>query len=149
MLAGIVAYRLKQIDVSRAKFEESRGRNPSDCETGYYLGTVLGEQGTWSRASDVLVETDRCLPNAERDLTAEIAALQASAVPLERRQRQMAKRERQIASGRRMMATSWFNIAVASYNLSRWTEARQYAERVSADEQFGERARELLARLNK
>jgi tetratricopeptide (TPR) repeat protein len=148
-LAGIVAYRLKQIDVSRAKFEESRGRNRLDCETGYYLGIVLGEQGVWNRASEVLTETDRCLQEAGRNLVAEIAALRASSVPLERRQRQIAKREQQIASGRRMQIVSWFNIAVASYNLERWTDARQYAEKVSADEQFGERARELLTRLNK
>ena len=46
-----------------------------------------------------------------------------------------------------MMATSWFNTAVACYNLSRKAEARQYAEKVAADEQFGDRARELLSRL--
>ena len=45
------------------------------------------------------------------------------------------------------MATSWFDIAVAYYNLSRKTEARQFAEKVVGDEQFGERARELLSRL--
>ena len=46
-----------------------------------------------------------------------------------------------------MTATSWFDLAVASYNLSRKTEARQFAEKVADDEQFGERARELLTRL--
>ena len=51
--------RLKQIDVSLAKFEESWQRNRLDCETGYYLGIVLGEQGAWPRTADVLVETDR------------------------------------------------------------------------------------------
>jgi tetratricopeptide (TPR) repeat protein len=146
-LAGLIAYRLKHVDVSRAKFEESRQRNPHDCETGYYLGIVLGEQGVWNRSSDVLVETDRCLQDAERNLTAEIATLQTSTDSLERRRRLIARRERQIASGRRMMATSCFNIAVAYYNLSRTDDAREYAEKVSTDEQFGERARELLTRL--
>ena len=64
-----------------------------------------------------------------------------------RRERQIKKREQQIGAGRRMMATSWFNIAVAYYSLSKKDEARQYAERVAGDEQFGERARDLLARL--
>jgi len=146
-LAGIIAYRLKQIDVSRARFDESRQRNPFDCETGYYLGVVLGEQGVWGRAAEVLVETDRCLQDAERSLQAEIATLQMSTDRLERRQRQIARRERQIANGRRMMATSWFNIAVSYYNLSKKDDARQYAERVALDEQLGERARELLTRL--
>jgi tetratricopeptide (TPR) repeat protein len=146
-LAGIVSYRLKQIDVSRAKFEESWQRNPLDCETGYYLGIVAGEQGVWPRTADVLVDTDRCLQQAERNLTAEIAAFRRSTERPERRERQIAKREQQIATGRRMMATSWFNIAVAYYNLSREDDARQYAEKVSTDEQFGDRARDLLARL--
>ena len=46
-----------------------------------------------------------------------------------------------------MTATSWFDLAVASYNLSRKAEARQFAEKVADDEQFGERARDLLMRL--
>jgi hypothetical protein len=51
-----------------------------------------------------------------------------------------------VASERRR-ATSLFNIAVASFNLSRYDEARQYATRVADDPQFGERARQLLSRL--
>jgi hypothetical protein len=45
------------------------------------------------------------------------------------------------------MATSWFDVAVAYYNLSRASEARQYAERVVDDEQFGARAKDILARI--
>jgi tetratricopeptide (TPR) repeat protein len=146
-LAGIIAYRLKQIDVSRAKFDESRQRNPYDCETGYYLGLVLDEQSIWGRAADVLVETDRCLQNAERSLESEIASVRISNQLPERRERQIARRERQIAAGRRMLATSWFNIAVAYYNLSRKDDARPYAERLAEDDQLGERARDLLTRL--
>ncbi len=46
-----------------------------------------------------------------------------------------------------MLVTSWFNPAVAYYNLQRNAEARQFAHKVASDEQFGERAREILARL--
>jgi hypothetical protein len=46
-----------------------------------------------------------------------------------------------------MRATAWFNTAAACFNLSRHAEARQYAERVTDDPQFGPRARDLLARL--
>jgi nitrate reductase alpha subunit len=95
----------------------------------------------------VLVETSQCLENWERDYHAEIARLRASNQPATRVQRQVARREQQIADGRRKMATSWFNVAVAYYQLARKAEARQYAEKVADDEQFGERARELLTRL--
>lgn len=46
-----------------------------------------------------------------------------------------------------MTATSSFNTAAAYYNLSRGALARPFAEKVAADEQFGERARDLLSRL--
>jgi len=36
-LAGLIAYRRHELEISRAKFDESRTRNPRDCETGYYL----------------------------------------------------------------------------------------------------------------
>jgi hypothetical protein len=38
---------------------------------------------------------------------------------------------------------------VAYYSLSRKEEARQFAEKVAADDQFGERAKEILTRLSK
>ena len=146
-LAGLIAYRRKQIDVARVKFEESRKRNPSDCETGFYLGVVLAEQAVWNRTAEVLVETGQCLENWERDYNSEIERLRASDAPPTRVQRQILRRQQQIADARRKMATSWFNVAVAYYQLARKDDARQYAERVADDEQFGERARELLSRL--
>jgi hypothetical protein len=48
-----------------------------------------------------------------------------------------------------MLATSWFNAAVANFNLSRTAEARMWADKVTSDEQFGVRAQELLKRLQK
>jgi tetratricopeptide (TPR) repeat protein len=146
-LAGIIAYRRRQLDVARAKFDESRLRNPADCETGFYLGIVLGELGEWNRTVDVFVDTARCFELAERELTREIEIVRASDDPAARKQRQIARRERRIASGRRRLATAWFNTAAAYYNLSRFSDARPFAEKVASDDQFGERARELLALL--
>ena len=147
-LAGIIAYRRGDVAVSRAKFEESREREPQDCETGFYLGTVLSEQRIWSRAADVLVDTAACLDRAEARLTAELDKIRSSNDRPERKARQVARREQEIASGRRMRATSWFNTAVSFYNLARRDLARRYAAKVEGDEQFGERARDLLRRLD-
>jgi tetratricopeptide (TPR) repeat protein len=146
-LAGLIAYRREQLDVARAKFEESRTRNAGDCETGFLLGIVLAEQRNWPRTADVLLETAPCLQRAERGLLDEMAAIRASSDPPTRQALKIARREVFLAKTRRMTATSWFDIAVAYYNLSRKTEARQFAEKVVEDEQFGERARELLTRL--
>ena len=144
-LAGLIAYRRHELDVSRAKFEQAHTRNPNDCETRFYLGVVLAEQGVWNLTAEVLVDTGRCLENAERGLNDEIAAIRASTDPPARQALKIARRELFLAKTRRMTATSWFDIAVAYYNLSRKTEARQFAEKVADDEQFGERAREILS----
>jgi tetratricopeptide (TPR) repeat protein len=146
-LAGTIAYRRKQLDVSREKFEQSRQRNRDDCETGFYLGVVLGDQAAWNRTADVLVEAVGCFEKTELKLNEEIAGIRASDQPPERQARQIRKREQQIASNRRTIMTSWYNIAVSYFSLSRTDDARQFAEKVVADEQLGERARELLTRL--
>lgn len=148
-LAGIIAYRRQQLDVARTKFELARERARGDCETGFYLGAVLAELRVWARTADVLVDTCGCLEGNEQRLAREIEQLRTSEEPAARKARKIARREQQIANGRRLLATSWFNIAAASFNLSRPADARQYAEKLTGDQQFGDRARELLARLDK
>jgi tetratricopeptide (TPR) repeat protein len=148
-LAGLIAYRRHELEVSRAKFDESRSRNPRDCETGYYLGVVLAEQRVWPRTAEVLRQTSDCLQGAELAYIQEIENIRASHDPPERQAKKIARREQYIAKGRRYLVTSWFDIAVAYYNLSKPAEARQYAEKVVGDEQFGDRAKEILTRLAK
>jgi tetratricopeptide (TPR) repeat protein len=148
-LAGLIAYRRRELDVSLGKFELAHKRNTNDCESAYYLGVVLAEQRVWGRTAEVLLETSQCLEAAERGYTEEIARIRASKDPPERQAKKIVRREQYIAKGRRMQATSWYDIAVAYYNLSRGDEARQFAEKVASDEQFGERAREILIRLAK
>jgi tetratricopeptide (TPR) repeat protein len=146
-LAGIIASRRQQLDVARAKLEESYRRNPRDCETGFYLGLVLGDQREWNRAVEVLVPTASCLAEDEQRLRDDIDRIRASGGPPERQAFQIARRQQDVANDRQMLATSWFNTAVAYYALSRTDDARRFAEKVSNDEHFGERARELLSRL--
>ncbi len=146
-LAGIIAYRRRETEVARAKFDESRALDRGDCETQFYLGGVLGELSQWTQAEAVLMEAGPCFERAERALVVDIDRIRKSDMPADRRERQIASREQQIASGRRMMATTWFNLAAACYNLSRKDAARQWAEKVATDEEFGARARDLLSRL--
>jgi tetratricopeptide (TPR) repeat protein len=146
-LAGIIAYRRHQPEVARAKFEEASRRNRNDCETAHNLGVVLAELRDWERTAQVLVGAGACLEVAERGFLEQIATIEASNEPPARKAGKIARRQQYIAKGRRQMATSWFDVAVAYYNLARKPEARQYAERVADDEQFGERAREIIARI--
>ena len=148
-LAGIIAYRRVQLDIALAKFIESQQRNPLDCETAFYHGIVLGDLRQWGLTANVLRETVSCVEAAEQDAREDIAAIRVSADPPERQARQIARREQRIAEGRRMIATSWYNTAVAYFSLANKEAARQFAEKVAADEQYGDRAREILARLGK
>jgi tetratricopeptide (TPR) repeat protein len=143
-LAGVIAYRRQQLDIARTKFELARGRNRRDCEIQFYLGMVLSEQKAWSETAQVLRDAATCLTREAEHLRAEIAEVRASNQPADRQTRQIARREQQIASGERLKVTAWFNLAVASYNLSRVDDARSFAEQVGDDAQFGGRARELI-----
>lgn len=148
-LAGLIAYRRQQLEVSRARFVESQQRNRLDCETAFYHGIVLGDLRQWDMTAPVLRGAVACIEAAEAEALADIAAIRASAEPPERKARQIARRERRIAEGRRMIATSWYNTAVAYFTLAKKDEARQFAEKVAADEQYGDRAKEILARLGR
>ena len=110
---------------------------------------VLAEQRAWPRTAEVLRQASDCLQGAELAYTKEIEDIRASHDPPERQAKKIARREQYIAKGRRYLATSWFDIAVAYYNLSKPAEARQYAEKVIDDEQFGDRAKEIITRLAK
>ncbi len=146
-LAGLVAYRRQQLDVAIARFSTSLERNPQDCETRFYLGLVHADLRHWAETADTLQGAATCLQGDEVELTQDIDRIRASNLAEERKAKQIARREQQIADGRRRIATSWYDIAVADFSLAKKDEARVYAEKVSDDEQFGERARELLARL--
>ncbi|HJZ72887.1 MAG TPA: hypothetical protein VKE51_14175 [Vicinamibacterales bacterium] len=146
-LAGLIAYRRTQLEVSREKFTLAHTRNANDCETTFYLGVVAAELRDWGPTADILIGAARCLQENEKSYLTEIASIEASDDPPARKAAKVARRRQYIAKGRRQMATSWFDTAVACYNLARKTEAQQYAELVAADEQFGERAKEILARL--
>jgi tetratricopeptide (TPR) repeat protein len=146
-LAGIIAYRRHELDVSRAKFEESRMRNPGDCEVGFYLQVVDAEQAQWAAVADVAPASAVCFDTQEVELKNQLADIRAKALPPVRLARQIAKREQAIANNARMRATCWFNAAVASFNLKKTDDVRRYGEKVADDEQFGQRVKDLLARL--
>ena len=146
-MAGVIAVRRGQLSVARTKFEEAQRRNGGDCETSFYLATVLAEQREWAGSVTAFVRTADCLDRAEEDLLAEMARLRAPGVSPERGARQIARRERQLAANGRMRATSWFNTAAGCFNLKRHDEARHYAERLTGDPQFGDRVKDLLSRI--
>ncbi len=145
-LAGIIAIGRGDLAVARQRLELSLMRRPIDCETGHYLEIVLSEQREWERAIQAAQATASCFDGEETILRAQLESLRSSTtMPVERRDRQIIRRERQIATNARMRATAWFNSAAAYFNLGKKEEAKGFAERLTTDEQFGSRARDLIA----
>jgi tetratricopeptide (TPR) repeat protein len=146
-LAGIIELRRRDLEVARQKLQLSRQRNPSDCESGYYLHLVLADLVRWPDVVEAAVATAGCLDDAEAFARSEIERIADSPEPEGRKARQIARREQQIVLAARMRATCFFNAAVAYFNLAKPAEARRYAEKLAGDEQFGKRARELMGRI--
>ena len=90
-----------------------------------------------------------CFDEDEAELRREIDDVRASQMTEERQQRLIARRSEQIATNARMRAACWFNAAAALFNLGARDDARLYAQKVAGDERFGERARDLIARLSR
>ena len=144
-LAGIIAIGRGDLAVARQRLELSLMRRPLDCETGHYLEIVLSEQREWERAIQATQATASCFDGEETILRAQLESLRASTtMPVERRDRQITRRERQIATNARMRAMAWFNAAAANFNLGNKEEARGFAERLTDDEQFRSRVRDIL-----
>jgi tetratricopeptide (TPR) repeat protein len=152
-LAGIIAIRRKQFEVARMKLQEARQRQtdwriiPPDCDIGFYLQTVLSEQEEWQTAAREAVEAAGCFEAEGSRLLREIDRLAASDLPEERKTRQLARREQQLRNTMRRNANARFNAAVAYFNLQRRDEALHLANTLVEDEQFGERARVIVARI--
>jgi tetratricopeptide (TPR) repeat protein len=147
-LAGIVAVHRGQFDAARQKLEEAGRRRASDCEVGFYLQTTLSMQRDWALAADTARRAGACFDEDEAQLRREIDEVQASQMTDERQQRLIARRAEQISTNARMRAACWFNAAAAHFNLGEKDDARLYAQKVAGDERFGDRARDLLARLS-
>jgi tetratricopeptide (TPR) repeat protein len=146
-LGGIVAYRRWQRPTAIERFTAAQKLAPDDCENVYYLGITHAELRDWPATKTVFEGATACIDRARDGLRKEIATIEASSWDPARKMRQIARRDAQIEAAARMLSTSWFNIAVANFNLGNKEEARQYAERVAGDEQFAERARDILKRL--
>jgi tetratricopeptide (TPR) repeat protein len=146
-LAGIIAIDRHEIDVARQRLEISRGRNPNDCQTLYYLHLVLADQRKWPETVTGAVAAAGCIDAAEAGLRSQIEEIRTSEAPEARKTRQIAAREQQIATGIRMRATCWFNAAVGSYNTRKSDDARMFAAKLDGDAQYGDRARDLVSQL--
>jgi tetratricopeptide (TPR) repeat protein len=146
-LAGIIAYRRHDLAVAKVKFAGAIDIDGQDCEARFDLAGVQIELSEWTDGADEYARTVACEDSARNRLAQEIERLGQSEGPPERVARQVARREAMRAAALRTQVQSWFNGAVANLQLNRLDEARRLAEKIEDDEQFGARAKEILARV--
>jgi hypothetical protein len=147
-LAGLIAYRRRQVEIARGNFELARVRNAGDCETGFYLQIVDAELARWREVAEVAAGAAACFDAEEAELKRQIADLATKTMADDRLAKQIARREKQIAGNARMRAAAWLNAAVAHFNLRDAAQARTFAEKIVGDEQYGGRACELSSRIH-
>ena len=147
MLAGIVAYRRRDLDAAKTRFSDVLAIEPGSCDATFYLASVHADLSAWDASADGFAASDVCYDRARSQLAAEIERLRESGGAPERVARQVARREAERATALRLQIQCWFNGAVASVRLGRRDDARRLAAKVVDDEQFGERARQILAGL--
>lgn len=145
-LAGLIAIRRNQLELAKERLRLSISRQASDCETHFYLQAVLASQRQWPDVVSTTSTAATCFDGEETRLRAEIDHHRGEAAT-PRRDRVIARKETELLSIARMRATVWFNGAAANFNVANHGEARRLAERLTDDEQFGERARSLLGQL--
>ena len=145
MLAGLVAYKRQELDVAKSRFTAVLEIEPARCDALFYLASVHTDLSVWPDAVSGFTASAQCFETTRRQLAAEIDRLQRSGGRPDRVARQVASREAQRANALGLQRQSWFNGAVANLRLGRKEEARQLAELLLDDEQFGARARQIVA----
>jgi hypothetical protein len=113
----------------------------------FYLQAVRTQQAQWTESARAAANASTCFDAELARLSAELESLRTAEMRADQRERQIARREQQMRSETRMRAACWFDAAAANYNLARKDEARQFAEKLLDDDQYRDRANDLLARL--
>ena len=153
-LAGIIAVRRQQLAVARAKFEEvacSETTRTVRCRSTWarsWWNSGSG-QARWRRSS----QPPRASIGAQEAIEGQIARIRATSTAGAPARRQLVRRGKSRGANnnsrrRRACAPLHGLTQRPRASISRaTTEARQYVMHVTDDPQFGERARDLLARI--
>ena len=150
-LAGRIAYSRHQLEVSHAKFEES-----APTQTGRLRNRLLPRRGSRRTARTGRVPRRSCIDTADCLTMPSTATkrtsrrLRASSEPPERKaieNRGDGSSTSPAGGGRWRRPGSTPRLRITTCPAAR--TLGQYAAKVADDEQFGERARELLSRLGK
>jgi len=150
-LSGRVAVARNEIERAEREFRAAvahfAGRQTRDCETGYYLASVLVMQSKWPEGAQRFGEAVPCYVEDEQAAHRRIAEIEAADLPAERKVRLVAAKQRGIAALQSQQARAAYNGAVAYANLGDKEKARALAARAAQHPDMADLAQKLLARL--
>ena len=113
-LAGLIAYRRRELEVSRDRFQLSLTRNKDDCET-YSISAWCSPNSRPGSAPPRCWLTPRNACKRTRNGSSPRSNRSArQPIRPARKESKIKRREQYIAKGRRQIATLFFNVAVAS-----------------------------------
>jgi len=150
-LSGRVALARNEIERAerefRAAVEHFAGRQTRDCDTGYYLASVLVMQRKWPEGAQRFGEALPCYVGDEQAARRKIEEINAADLSDERKVRLVAAKHKGIAALQSQQARAAYNGAVAYANLGDKEKARPLAERAAQHPDMADLAQKLLARL--
>jgi tetratricopeptide (TPR) repeat protein len=150
-LSGRVALARNEIERAEREFrtavEHFTGRQTRDCDTNYYLASVLVMQRKWPEGAQWFSQALPCYVEDEQAARRKIEEINAADLPEERKIRLVTAKQKGIAALQSQQARAAYNAAVAYANLGDKERARPLAERAALHPDMADLARKLLARL--
>jgi tetratricopeptide (TPR) repeat protein len=150
-LSGRVALARNEIERAerefRAAVEHFAGRQTRDCDTGYYLASVLVMQRKWPEGAQRFSQALPCYVEDEQAARRKIEEINAADLPDERKVRLVTAKQKGITALQSQQARAAYNGAVAYANLGDKEKARPLAERAAQHPDMADLAQKLLARL--
>lgn len=123
LLAGIIAYDRKELEVAKNRFENSRKMDPNHCSAHSYLGLVHAALNEWTEATPVFSTAMTCFIQAAAQARKELAELQRESDDPVYTGRLAADRQKTIDDSERKAAEAGYNAAQGFLRAGKRNEA--------------------------
>jgi tetratricopeptide (TPR) repeat protein len=148
-LAGRIAHDRGEFDVARPRLERALSLSEFNCSAAWFLGLVETAQQKWLPGAAVFEKAETCYRGEAARTRAEQQATAAQETDEEVRTTRAAEADATIRAAERQAALGAYNAAFASVRGGEAARARPFLERAVTHPEVSERARELLAFLDR
>jgi tetratricopeptide (TPR) repeat protein len=143
-LSGIIAYKQGRLDDAEKDFLQALRLQSSEADAAYHLGRLYADRKDWLHSAIYFAGAALAYEDKERGLEDKIKEIEASDMPLERRNRLIVKKKVQVLSVQLTKATCQYNGAAGYHNVGSFERALELAKLAAANPAFAEKAAELI-----